>query len=84
MSTKKEKSFEEALAALEKIVEAMESGDLTLEIALKKFETGVKLSETCAQKLNDAEEKINLLIKNKNGDDVLRPFSETDEENNTA
>mgnify|MGYP006308883583 CR=1 FL=1 len=83
MSTKKEKSFEDALAALEKIVEAMESGDLTLEAALKKFETGVKLSETCAQKLNDAEEKINLLIKNKNGDDVLRPFSETNEENNT-
>ena len=83
MSTKKEKSFEDALAALEKIVEAMESGDLTLEAALKKFETGVKLSETCAQKLNDAEEKINLLIKNKNGDDVLRPFSETNEENIT-
>ncbi len=80
MTGKKEKSFEASLAELEKIVEALESGDLPLEKALEKFEAGVKLSEACARKLNDAEKKISLLVKNQDGNYVHHPFPENREE----
>ena len=68
------KNFEQSLAELEKIVEEIESGDLPLETALKKFETGVKLSAACAEKLNEAEKKITLLLKGDDGDYVETPF----------
>ena len=68
------KSFEQSLEELEKIVEEIESGDLPLETALKKFETGVKLSAACAEKLNEAEKKITLLLKGDDGDYVETPF----------
>ena len=68
------KSFEQSLAELEKIVEEIESGDLPLETALKKFETGVKLSAACTEKLNEAEKMITLLLKGDDGDYVEKPF----------
>ena len=68
------KSFEHALEELEKIVGEIESGDLSLEAALKKFETGMKLSATCTEKLNEAEKRISLLLKNSAGDYVETPF----------
>ena len=68
------KNFEHALQELEKIVEEIESGDLPLETALKKFEAGVKLSATCNEKLNEAEKKITMLLKDGDGNYVETPF----------
>ena len=72
------KSFENALQELETIVAEIESGDLPLETALKKFETGIKLSAICTEKLNEAEKKISLLLKNSSGEYVETQF-DTDE-----
>ncbi|MDY6903151.1 MAG: exodeoxyribonuclease VII small subunit [Thermodesulfobacteriota bacterium] len=72
------KTFEQSLKELEEIVEAIESGELPLETALSKFETGVKLSETCAKKLDEAEQKISLLMKDKDGNFTNHPFAEDD------
>lgn len=55
------KSFEEALAQLQAIVEEMEKGDLPLEKALRKFEDGMKLSRYCSESLDEAEEKLTRL-----------------------
>ncbi|MGI6685077.1 MAG: exodeoxyribonuclease VII small subunit [Bacillota bacterium] len=55
-------SFEEAMERLESNVKALESGELSLDEVLQKFEEGVSLIKTCYQKLNDAEQKIEILI----------------------
>ncbi len=55
-------TFEEALTYLEKAVEQLESGDLTLDKALETFEQGVKMSRICSQKLEEAEKKVELLL----------------------
>lgn len=60
-------TFEKALEQLEQIVREMESGELTLEMALKKFEEGIKLSQFCSQKLEDTEKKITMLTSQANG-----------------
>lgn len=59
--------FETALKKLEEIVEKLESGVLSLEDSLKAFEEGVKLSGYCSLKLNEAEKKVELLLKQKDG-----------------
>lgn len=53
-------SFEKALEELERIVETLESNELSLEKALAKFEEGMKLSQFCAKKLDDTEKKYPL------------------------
>lgn len=60
------RSFEESLERLELITEELESGNLTLEESLKKFDEGVKLADFCNQTLQEAQQKVNLLLK-KNG-----------------
>ncbi|NTV15036.1 MAG: exodeoxyribonuclease VII small subunit [Desulfobulbaceae bacterium] len=60
------RSFEESLERLERISEELESGKLSLEESLKKFEEGVKLADICNQTLLEAQQKVNLLLK-KNG-----------------
>ncbi len=74
MASKAKPSFEKALADLEKIVSALESGDLPLEKALEKFEAGIKLSRYCAATLDEAERRVTLLTANQNGDLVETPF----------
>ena len=59
----KKKSFEEALADLERITKELEEGDLSLEESLKYFDEGVKLAEYCNGKLNDAQKKVEILLK---------------------
>lgn len=59
--------FEEALSKLEGIVEKLESGELSLEESLAAFEEGIKLSRICAKRLDEAESKIEILIKGENG-----------------
>lgn len=71
---KKEKSFEEALNQLEKIVLELEEGELSLEEALKKFEEGIELSRFCTQKLTQAEEKVQKLIKTTQGEFETEPL----------
>jgi exodeoxyribonuclease VII small subunit len=57
------KSFEDSLAKLENITTELESGDLGLEESLKRFDEGVKLAEFCNRKLNEAQQKVNILLK---------------------
>ena len=56
-------SFEKNLEQLEKIVETLEEGTTTLDQSLKAFEKGIKLSKSCHDELNEAEKKIEILIK---------------------
>lgn len=67
-------TFEKALEQLEGIVQEMESGDLTLDNALKKFEEGVKLSQFCSKKLEETEKKITLLMEQADGSIKEAPF----------
>lgn len=75
MARKKEK-FEEALQKLEAIVAKMEEGDLSLEDALKEFEEGVRLAKFCTGKLDEAERKVEKLIRDQAGKIQTTPFSE--------
>jgi exodeoxyribonuclease VII small subunit len=75
------KTFEQSLKQLEQIVRELESGDLPLELALKKFEEGMELSKFCSQKLEETERRISVLMQNASGAVVEKPFLATDEEN---
>ena len=55
--------FEEALTELERLVETMEKGDLTLEESLKQFERGVNLTRDCRKALAEAEQKVQILTR---------------------
>ena len=68
--------FEEALKKLEKIVEDLEEGELSLGEALKKYQEGIQLSRLCSQRLEDAKKKVEQLTKNKKGEFELKPFDE--------
>lgn len=70
--------FEEALKRLEKIVEKLESGELSLEESLQIFEEGVKLASSCQLELKKADGQVKLLIKQINGDFELLDFEEED------
>jgi exodeoxyribonuclease VII small subunit len=69
--------FEEALKKLEKIVEDLEDGDLSLDEALKKYQEGVELARVCNQRLESAKKKIEVLAKNKKGEFELKPLDES-------
>ena len=68
--------FEESLKKLEKIVEDLEKGDLSLDEALKKYQEGIELARLCSSRLENAKKKIDVLVKNKKGEFELRPFDE--------
>lgn len=68
-------SFEAALQRLERIVEAMESGDLPLEKLLAEYEQGMKLASVCARKLAEAELKVQQLEKTSEGQFRLKPLA---------
>ena len=74
-----EKKFEAALARLEEIVLELEKGDLPLDQSLKLFEEGIKLSRICTKRLEDAERKVEILLKDKEGNIVAQPFEEEEE-----
>ena len=77
MSASKKVNLEKALADLESLVEELETGDLPLEKAMKKFEEGIKLTRACQSALKDAEQKVEILLKTAGGES-LEPF-ETEE-----
>jgi exodeoxyribonuclease VII small subunit len=66
-----EPNFETALKRLEEIVQALEKGDLSLDESLRLYEEGIKLSRLCHAKLEDAEGKITLLLKDARGEAIL-------------
>jgi len=74
-----EKRFEEALKELERIVERLEKGDLPLEDALTLFEEGVKLSRFCHKKLDEAQKKVEILLREEGGATVVQPFEPEEE-----
>ncbi len=67
------KTFESALARLEKITKELENGDLSLEASLKKFDEGIKLTEFCNAQLSEARTKVEILLE-KNGQLKSEPF----------
>ncbi len=74
------KTFEQSIIQLEKIVEQLESSDLPLETALKKFEEGMKLSTFCSDKLDEIENKVTILLQDQEGNYIEKPFASDDGE----
>lgn len=72
------KTFETSLLELEKIVRELEQGDLSLEESLKLFENGVKLSRQCQERLDQAERRIEILLKDENGNPSLQAIQPED------
>jgi exodeoxyribonuclease VII small subunit len=70
MAAAKKFDLEKSLANLEKLVEELESGDLPLETAMKKFEEGIKLTRGCQAALKEAEQKVQILLKSAGGEDL--------------
>ena len=75
MSTPKPKSFESSLEELERVVRELEQGDMPLERSLELFEQGVALSRECQERLNQAERRIEILMRDNKGQPTTRPFS---------
>lgn len=76
MSSEKSFDLEKTLSDLEQIVEELEGGQLSLEDAMRRFEEGVKLTRICQKTLQEAEQKVEILMKN--SDDTVA--FDTDEE----
>ena len=71
------KTFESALARLEKITEELETGELSLEASLNKFDEGIKLTEFCNARLTEARTKVEILLE-QNGRLKAEPFNEVE------
>jgi exodeoxyribonuclease VII small subunit len=74
-----EEKFEKALSRLEGIVSKLEGGDLDLEESLKLFEEGIHLCRFCSQKLDEAEKKVEILLKDREGVLQSHPFEPEEE-----
>ena len=69
--------FEQALQELEQLVEKMEQGELSLEDSLQHFEQGIRLSRTCQKALREAEQKVEILLRRNEQEEIV-PFSDED------
>ncbi|MFI3223016.1 MAG: exodeoxyribonuclease VII small subunit [Methylococcaceae bacterium] len=67
--------FEDSLTELEQLVNQLEQGDVSLEESLKSFERGVTLTRICQKALQEAEQKVQILLE-KNGNHSLEPFTD--------
>lgn len=72
----KSQDFESAIKRLEEIVAQLESGDLQLEKSLELFEEGIKLSRFCHDQLDKAERRVELLLKDAEGEMKRTPFKD--------
>jgi exodeoxyribonuclease VII small subunit len=72
------KNFEKALADLENIVQRLDENDLSLDESLSLFEEGIKLSRFCSQKLDSVEDKVEILLRDDEGDLKKEPFENSD------
>ncbi len=79
-----ENDFEKALNRLSAIVSSLEKGDLPLEESLQLFEEGVKLSRYCSDRLEEAERRIEVLVKGKGGKTTEVPFEEANLEDQSG
>ena len=70
MTSRKNLNLEKALSDLENLVDELESGNLPLEKAMKKFEEGIKLTRGCQTALREAEQKVEILLKSAGGEDL--------------
>jgi exodeoxyribonuclease VII small subunit len=69
-----EANFEQAMKRLEAIVEQMESGELSLENLIVRYEEGMKLVKVCQERLASAEQRIEIITRNSAGKPVVRKF----------
>ncbi len=69
-----EPEFEKSLGRLEEIVKKLENGNLSLEEAMKLFEEGVQLSRSCQKQLEEAEKRVEMLVKKADGSLARVPF----------
>ena len=69
-----EANFEQAMKRLEAIVEQMESGELSLEDLIVRYEEGMKLVKVCQERLASAEQRIEIITRNSAGKPVVRKF----------
>ncbi len=77
----KKPDFERSLARLEEVVRRLENANLSLDEAMKLFEEGVELSRECQKQLEEAEGRVEILLKKADGKVVAEPFEpEADEE----
>ncbi len=76
MPKAKPSSFEKDLSRLEEIVAALEEGGLSLDDSLKRFEEGIKLAGRCQKALTEAEQKIEVLTQNAEGELEAKPFGD--------
>lgn len=78
-----DKTFEESMKRLEEIVQQLEGGEMPLEDSLCVFEEGMKLAAFCSRKLEEAEKKVALLVRDQEGCLVERPFEPEEPEDQT-
>lgn len=69
------KTFEQSITELEKIVDRLENGDVTLDESLELFEKGIKLSKSCQKMLDSAEKKVSVLMANDDGEMIKEDFA---------
>lgn len=77
----KKQTFENAIKKLEQIVSDLETNNLPLDEAVKKFEEGVKLSKFCSKILDETEQKVTILLKKDDGKIIEQPFVDTNDLN---
>jgi len=77
--TQRKGDFEKSLARLEEVVKRLESPDLSLDEAMKLFEEGVRLSRECQMQLEEAEGRVEILLKKADGKISAEPFEPKDE-----
>ncbi|MEN8140492.1 MAG: exodeoxyribonuclease VII small subunit [Thermodesulfobacteriota bacterium] len=72
------KTFEDAMQKLEAITQELENGELSLEASLKKFDEGIKLADFCNKRLEESQQKVNMLLE-KDGEMDETPFATSDD-----
>ena len=79
-SLKKTSDFESTIAELETLVDEMEHGDISLEESLKKFERGIELTRNCQKALQEAEQKVRMLVEKKQADALVDVDTDDDDQ----
>lgn len=69
-----EESYDAIVARLERVVSDLESGQLTLEQSIEKFAEGVRLAKDASKKLDEAERRVEMLVRGADGEDETVPF----------
>jgi exodeoxyribonuclease VII small subunit len=76
----KKLDFEKSLARLEEVVRKLEAANVSLDEAMKLFEEGVELARACQKQLEEAEARVEILLKQADGTLVAKPFEADREE----